>query len=76
MNDSLVDDQFDQFTDQLGDLIGSALLNRVPSFSIASALLRASCAVSAAADINVGDLIDDLNLFATEMSQTRHNHLH
>lgn len=39
----------DEFSDHLGDLIGSAILNSLSAFRIASALLQASVVIAATA---------------------------
>lgn len=59
MSDPL-DDLYGEFSDQLSDLIMSALKNKLPARCAADALIQATAAVAAGASIDVSGLAADL----------------
>lgn len=67
----------DEFGDCLNDLIGSALLDRMPVHHIANRLLQTTVVLAAACEINPDDLLADLSEFAIEIDNDHHrSHLH
>lgn len=66
----------DQFSEQLSDLIVSALWNRTPATYIAAELARASCAVVLGSGMNPGDFLANLVGIIDKMNARQSGYLH